>query len=143
MFHDSFRYSPEIWNDLFNDDDYDKVALDHHYYQAFEGTNNKTIDEHCSDYHNEAGMASKFKMEVWFGEWALALDNCAHWLNGFNDIDKIPGNGCRYVDCPYSYLPDDLKVDFDRTASYIGPYGGSKDIQFMCINEGKCQMDGD
>ena len=40
-------------------------------------------------------------------------------------------------------MPDEFKVDFDRTASYIGPYGGSKQIEYMCINEGKCQSDGD
>jgi hypothetical protein len=36
VFHDSFRYDPDVWNDLFRDDDIDKVAIDHHYYWAFE-----------------------------------------------------------------------------------------------------------
>lgn len=35
VFHDSFRYDPNVWNDLFREGDVDKVALDHHYYWAF------------------------------------------------------------------------------------------------------------
>jgi len=27
------------------------------------------------------------------------------------------------VECPYSYLPDDVAVDFDRTADVLGPFG--------------------
>lgn len=37
VFHDSFRPDPEIWNDLFDDDDHANVVMDHHYYQAFHG----------------------------------------------------------------------------------------------------------
>lgn len=80
-------------------------------------------------------------MEVIIGEWALATDNCAHWLNGFNDISQnIPYHGCRYTECPYSYLPDEFKVDFDRSAPYLGPYGGGgeENLDFMCINKGMC-----
>lgn len=35
VFHDAFYFDPEVWNDLFADDDHDKVAMDHHYYQAW------------------------------------------------------------------------------------------------------------
>lgn len=62
-------------------------------------------------------------MEVWFGEWALAVDNCAHWLQGFNDAGSKPQFGCRQVECPKSYLPAPFNVDFDRTADTHGPYG--------------------
>lgn len=123
---------------MFEDNDYDKVALDHHYYQAFGGPNNNTAYQFCDQYWGEAAAADNFKMEVWFGEWALALDNCAHWLNGFNDIAQIPYHGCAYVDCPYSYLPEEFAVDFDRSASHIGPYGGSDQLDYMCVNKGKC-----
>jgi len=32
VFHDAFTYDPTVWNDLFADDDIEKVAMDHHYY---------------------------------------------------------------------------------------------------------------
>lgn len=32
VFHDAFKYDPTVWNDLFADDDIEKVAMDHHYY---------------------------------------------------------------------------------------------------------------
>lgn len=35
VFHDSFRYDENVWNDLFRDDDVEKVVMDHHYYWAF------------------------------------------------------------------------------------------------------------
>ena len=35
VFHDAFIYSPDTWNDMFRDDDIEKVVMDHHYYQAW------------------------------------------------------------------------------------------------------------
>lgn len=32
VFHDGFRFDPDLWNDLFRDDEIDKVAIDHHQY---------------------------------------------------------------------------------------------------------------
>jgi len=32
VFHNSFIYSPSVWNDMFRDDDIYKVVMDHHYY---------------------------------------------------------------------------------------------------------------
>lgn len=86
VFHNSFIYQPDKWNDLFRDDDIDKVAMDHHYYWAFESGLNK-IDQFCQDTKYFAGLADQIKYEVWFGEWALATDNCAMFLNGLNDGD--------------------------------------------------------
>jgi hypothetical protein len=37
VFHDAFKYEPDMWNDLFRDDDIEKVVMDHHYYWAFQG----------------------------------------------------------------------------------------------------------
>lgn len=82
-------------------------------------------------------------MEVWFGSWALATDNCAQWVGGFNDLNAVPAHTCEYVECPASYLDKDLKVDFDRSAVNIGPYGGrnSSDLKYMTISNGQCQTD--
>jgi len=104
VFHNSFIYSPDFWNDLFRDDDIDKVAMDHHYYQAWnQGMN--TTQQFCDDYEKNAATADAVKYEVWFGEWALATDVCAHWLGGFNDANTDPQFECTWNECPVSYLP--------------------------------------
>ena len=36
VFHDSFRWSADVWNDLFEDDDIHNVILDTHIYQAWD-----------------------------------------------------------------------------------------------------------
>lgn len=74
---------------MFADDDHEKVALDHHQYQAW--TNNmNTTNQFCDDYENNAAYADQIKYEVWIGEWSLATDVCAHWLGGFNDGNTDP-----------------------------------------------------
>jgi len=35
VFHNSFIYDAGTWDDLFLDDDIDKVVMDHHFYEAF------------------------------------------------------------------------------------------------------------
>lgn len=42
VFHNKFAYVPDLWNDLFPDNDKDKVAMDHHYYQAWNHDMNTT-----------------------------------------------------------------------------------------------------
>ena len=88
VFHDAFIFDPNTWNDLFVD--YDQVALDHHYYQAWYGTDVNTTAGFCQAYKDEAAKCDSFKMDVWFGEWSLATDVCAHWLGGFNDGNTEP-----------------------------------------------------
>lgn len=140
VFHDSFRYSPSEWNQLFND--YTDVVLDHHYYQAFTGNHVKTIPELCGAYEGESGLADQFEMDVWFGEWAYATDNCAHWLGGFNDGNLPPVYQCQWIDCPKSYLPDKNAVDFDRTVHRLGP-SGSGGLESFGVHDGKCSLDSD
>jgi hypothetical protein len=53
VFHDSFHFEADTWNDLFADDDVDKVAIDHHKYQAWNGASNDT-SVYCDDYETEA-----------------------------------------------------------------------------------------
>ena len=94
MFHNSFRYDNNQWNDLFRDDDIELVAMDHHYYQAFNSPAFTTVEDSCNDYESNASYAAQFKYEVWFGEWALATDVCAMWLGGFNDGNTQPQAEC-------------------------------------------------
>lgn len=42
VFHDAFAYNAGLWNDLFDDDDMDLVAIDHHQYQAWNHNMNTT-----------------------------------------------------------------------------------------------------
>eukprot|EP00611_Tribonema_gayanum_P008578 TRINITY_DN1815_c0_g1_i4.p1 TRINITY_DN1815_c0_g1~~TRINITY_DN1815_c0_g1_i4.p1 ORF type:complete len:249 (+),score=27.31 TRINITY_DN1815_c0_g1_i4:731-1477(+) len=42
------------------------------------------------------------------GEWSLATDNCAMWLNGFNDNPiGYPQVACDWVECPAPYMGPD------------------------------------
>jgi hypothetical protein len=53
-----------------------------------------TVKQFCDDYESNAANAENSKYEVWFGEWALATDVCAHWLGGFNDANTDPQFEC-------------------------------------------------
>jgi len=90
------------------------------------------------------------KYDVWIGEWAIATDGCAHWLNGFQDGRDEPQYKCKAVDCPKSYLPEEHAVDFDRTADMLSPMGYWADEHkndlvknSRVIRNGKCWTDSD
>lgn len=54
VFHNGFNYyGPDTWNNMFPDDDMDNVAMDHHYYQAWNHDMN-TTEQFCTDYENNA-----------------------------------------------------------------------------------------
>lgn len=99
------------------------------------------MDQNCADYENMSADALDFKSEVWIGEWALATDTCAHWLNGFNDMNGHPQKTCEYVECPFTYLTGEHEIDFDRTAEKLGPFGGADDDKYQLIMNGQCQSD--
>lgn len=139
VFHNMFVYSNDWWNQLFADDDTELVAMDHHYYQAW-NQGMTTTKQFCDDYEGNSANADGSKYEVWFGEWSLATDVCAHWLGGFNDGNTDPQFKCKWVDCPKSYLPEEFGADFDRTAAVLGPHGtGNQDN--VAIHNGKCSTD--
>jgi len=129
VFHESFRRDAAIWNDLFPDDDMENVVLDTHPYMAF-WTGDlvfNTTKEYCAEYESQLTdeATSKIKYPMWAGEWALATDVCAFWLNGFNDYRDPYAHECAWVQCPKSYMPGPYGVDFDRTLPTIGPFGVS------------------
>ena len=42
------------------------------------------------------------------GEWSLATDNCAMWLNGFNDnLPGFPRSPCKYIACSAPYMGEE------------------------------------
>lgn len=136
VFQNAFDFSPS-WNSLFDDDEIENVVMDAHLYQAWYERKD-TIQEYCDLYFETALGAQNIKYDVWVGEWALATDTCAMWLGGFNDNNSDLVFECERVDCPVSYLSDDFAVDFDRTASELGPYGSN---HRATVKEGKCTTD--
>lgn len=59
------------------------------------------------------------------GEWSLATDNCAMWLNGFNDnLPGFPRAACKYIPCAEPYMgPDQPGTPVDPSKPIQGPYG--------------------
>lgn len=65
-------------------EDWDKTIIDTHFYYAF----NPDITElgnFCTLAKNIFAQAKDFHAPIFVGEWALATDNCAQHLNGFNN----------------------------------------------------------
>jgi len=127
VFHDAGFYNAQVWNSLFRSNDWDKVVMDHHYYQVRSIEGNSSSG-YTSGYINEAKTADGFHFPVWFGEWAISTDICAQWLEGFNDgyTDlAFHGRFCYSAQCPISYMPEPFKFDFNRTEWNPGPYGTS------------------
>merc|ERR1712196_316048 len=61
----------------------------------------------CGDGFNIQNMEQD-NVPVIVGEWSLATDNCAMWLNGFNDnVPGFPKVECERVKCPDAYMNDE------------------------------------
>jgi glucan 1,3-beta-glucosidase len=59
------------------------------------------------------------------GEWSLATDNCAMWINGFNDnLPGFPRSPCKYIPCSTGYMGEEQPgVPVDIGKPLQGPYG--------------------
>lgn len=141
IFHDSYHTTGLAWNDLFEDDDMENVIYDFHPYIAFGAKFESDIMTHCSQYETQLRLVSNVKYPVFAGEWSLATDTCAHWLNGFNDHRDDYAYTCQLVECPKPYLDADLAPDFDRDAYVLGPFGSGTDLG--AIHQGMCYNDSD
>jgi hypothetical protein len=137
VFHDGFSPWASTWNDLFADDDIKNVVMDNHSYMAW-WERKDDIGKYCDDYGGTIRNMNDIKYPIWVGEWSLATDVCAFWLGGFNDSNTSYQFDCNWVDCPYSYLPAEHAVDFDRTAATLGPYGES---DRATVKYGQCATD--
>jgi hypothetical protein len=91
VFHNMFNFDRGFWQDLFDENDRHNVVMDHHYYVAW-NHNMNTTKQFCDDIEMNArnGAIENFGYEIWFGEWSLATDVCAHWLGGLNDANTDP-----------------------------------------------------
>jgi len=139
VFHDSFHFDHNVWNEMFADDDHEDVVMDTHQYWAWYGAQD-SVGGYCDSYGNLFQEAAKVKYDVWVGEWSLATDVCALWLGGFNDNNTAYSRECAKVECPKTYLPESVATDFDRTADILGPFGSN---QLSTIQNGMCLIDSD
>ncbi|KAG6611681.1 putative glucan 1,3-beta-glucosidase [Phytophthora cinnamomi] len=116
VIHDSFRFGLSFWADFLKG--CPDIALDTHIYQAWNppGTIADFFSNACQQKYVISDMENAM-MPVIVGEWSIGTDNCAMWLNGFND--NLPG--------------------FPKTKPIQGPYGtGMSGPSF-----GKCPVTSD
>jgi hypothetical protein len=86
----------------------------------------------------------KAGIPVVVGEWSLATDNCAMWLNGLNDnVPGYPKAQCKRISCPAPYFPTNGTFRIPNAPPDIsigkqGPYGsgGESYMEF-----GTCPVD--
>ena len=127
IIHDSFRFDINIWGGFM--DGCPDIGIDSHIYQAWNDPSNS------GEFYNEACKISSLLIEmersfgpVIVGEWSLATDNCAMWLNGFNDnLPGYPKITCKYIKCPISYMDKSEKPHFveypDPNKPILPPFG--------------------
>jgi len=125
IMHDSFRFDTEIWGGFM--DGCPERALDTHIYQAWRDPDSRNgfYTDACRQKGAIAAMEREFGPVI-VGEWSLATDNCAMWLNGFNDnLPGFPRLPCKYVPCSAPYMGMDVQpgAPVDPTKPYQGPYG--------------------
>jgi glucan 1,3-beta-glucosidase len=122
--HDSFRLDPKIWGGFM--DGCPERALDTHIYQAWKDPDSRLgfYTDACSTKKILATMEREFGPVI-VGEWSLATDNCAMWLNGFNDnLPGFPRLPCKFKPCAESYLGDKQPgVPLDPNKPIQGPFG--------------------
>ncbi|KAE9022728.1 hypothetical protein PR001_g13077 [Phytophthora rubi] len=142
VIHDSFRFGVQYWSQFMRG--CPDIALDTHIYQAWmaPGTRSDYFSNACQQKYTIADMENAV-MPVIVGEWSLGTDNCAMWLNGFNDnLPGFPNTQCRLVDCPVhsTYLGEGFPgTPLDVTKPIQGPYGtGQSGPAF-----GKCPVTSD
>uniref|UniRef100_H3G4Z0 X8 domain-containing protein n=2 Tax=Phytophthora ramorum TaxID=164328 RepID=H3G4Z0_PHYRM len=126
VLHDSFRFGVQYWSQFMRG--CPDIALDTHIYQAWNtpGTKADFFANACQQKFTIADMENAM-MPVIVGEWSLGTDNCAMWLNGFNDnLPGFPKVECRYTPCPVhsTYLGLGFPgTPLDTTKPIQGPYG--------------------
>jgi len=133
VYHDSFRN--DVWDGFLTN--CSNVALDWHIYQAW------NIERYGDQFLLEADSYEQYidnfkqkGIQLVIGEYSLATDNCAMWLNGFQDnLEGFPITECKFSPCPFPYI--DVK-DLNRIEQIISPYGTGLSSPRM----GTCPYDG-
>jgi len=138
VMHDSFRGYPAAWWDFMRG--CPQKAMDSHIYQAWNRPG--IIQTYHANACNFRGgvrvMEDLLDMPIIVGEWSLATDNCAMWLNGFNDnLPGYPKVSCHMFECAAPYMGSEQPgAPPDPEMPLPGPYGtGVSGPQF-----GKCPV---
>jgi glucan 1,3-beta-glucosidase len=101
-------------------------AIDTHIYQAWRNPDSRIgyFQDACATKKAIAAMEREFGPVI-VGEWSLATDNCAMWLNGFNDnLSGYPRLPCKYIPCSDPYMGNGQPgAPVDPTKPMQGPYG--------------------
>lgn len=124
IMHDSFRFDTNIWGGFMAG--CPDRALDTHIYQAWSDPSSRAFfyNDACQQKNYIANMEREFGPVV-VGEWSLATDNCAMWLNGFNDnLSGFPRLPCKYIPCSPPYMGTEQPgTPLDPSKPIQGPYG--------------------
>ncbi len=113
-------------------------AMDTHIYQAWNRPSIFSVYQQnaCNFRDGIRTMEEQVDMPIIAGEWSLATDNCAMWLNGFNDnLPGFPKVVCSMWPCAEPYMGyDQPGCPPDKNQPLQGPYGtGVSGPQFgMC-----------
>jgi len=104
LMHDAFMFDVEIWGDFMLN--CPNIGLDTHIYQAwFDPMPQASFLRNACKLKTALQKMEYAGMPVVVGEWSLATDNCAMWLNGFNDnVPGFPRVQCSYTTCPLPYM---------------------------------------
>jgi len=102
VMHDAFRL--DEWAGFMRG--CEGVVLDTHVYQAwFDIRPQASFLENACSWRQRIRAIQDSSMPVIVGEWSLATDNCAMWLNGFHDnAPGYPKVDCGWADCPQPYV---------------------------------------
>ena len=123
IMHDSFRFTPDVWGGFMRG--CPDIALDTHIYQAWAQPSNPEAFylDACNAKIAILNMERSFGPVI-VGEWSLATDNCAMWLNGFNDnLPGFPKLPCKFVTCPPPYVKNQKGAPPDPSKALQPPYG--------------------
>ena len=67
------------------------------------------------------------------GEWSLATDNCAMWLNGFNDnVPGYPKVKCERVKCPDPYMGSEQPGQCSVLKTFLHACISCKTSRMLC-----------
>eukprot|EP00588_Corethron_pennatum_P017258 CAMPEP_0194307134 /NCGR_PEP_ID=MMETSP0171-20130528/3994_1 /TAXON_ID=218684 /ORGANISM="Corethron pennatum, Strain L29A3" /LENGTH=820 /DNA_ID=CAMNT_0039059029 /DNA_START=105 /DNA_END=2567 /DNA_ORIENTATION=+ len=128
VMHDSFRFDVNIWKGFM--DGCPERVLDTHIYQAWLSPASRiSFYNNACSWKEPINEMEKAFGPVFVGEWSLATDNCAMWLNGFNDnLSGFPMLPCKYMPCRASYIKGNVNgtqpgVPLSKNQPLPGPYG--------------------
>lgn len=124
VMHDSFRLDPGIWGGFMNG--CPERVLDTHIYQAWNNPDSRIgfFNNACNVKGQILALEQAFGPVI-VGEWSLATDNCAMWLNGFNDnLPGFPRSPCKHIPCSPPYMGEGQPgAPVDPNMPMQGPYG--------------------